>query len=80
MTIAKMEILSNAGLCRHIGDKDMAKISNRHIKAWQKFNDELNAFILEVEDDPMNTAIFGLQTLQEYCVPGYKPDKFVRWT
>lgn len=28
----------------------MAKISQRHIKAWQRFNDDLNVFILESED------------------------------
>lgn len=28
----------------------MAKITQRHIKAWQRFNDDLNAFILESED------------------------------
>jgi hypothetical protein len=26
------------------------------------------------------TAIFGLQTLQDYCVPGYKPEKCVNWS
>ena len=29
----------------------MATISTRHIKAWQRFNDDLNAFILESEDN-----------------------------
>lgn len=29
----------------------MAKITQRHIKAWQRFNDDLNAFILESEDN-----------------------------
>lgn len=31
----------------------MTTMSTRHIKAWQKFNDDLNAFILESEDDSM---------------------------
>lgn len=29
----------------------MTTISARHIKAWQKFNDELRAFIAETEND-----------------------------
>lgn len=28
----------------------MTRISQRHIKAWQRFNDDLNVFILESED------------------------------
>ena len=29
----------------------MTKISNRHIKAWEKFNEELKAFTIETEED-----------------------------
>lgn len=31
----------------------MATVSKRQVKAWQRFNDDLNAFILESEGEGM---------------------------